>query len=166
MPSGTIHFTIPLGPLPKSPPWADIHRTSWYDPALDRETLDDGLIVAAPMRMLFGLAAVFNQFRFERAAEDAWHRKLITPDCAADYLQQHRCRGKNGVVRIERWLEKALTQNRPAQSGLELSLLQSLEELALPAPIKQHPLILPGGETIHLDIAWPSIRLAVEPGAS
>ena len=34
----------------------------------------DGIRVASPLRMLFGLAGQFNQFRFERAAEDVWHR--------------------------------------------------------------------------------------------
>jgi very-short-patch-repair endonuclease len=32
--------------------------------------------------------------------------------------------------------------------------------------VRQHPLVLSSGETIHLDISWPAIRLAVEPGAS
>ena len=30
----------------------------------------------------------------------------------------------------------------------------------------QFPLVIGSGEVIHLDIAWPDIRLAVEPGAS
>ena len=67
---------------------------------------DSALLVATPMRMLFGLADAFNQFRFERAAEDAWHRGLITPSEAAEYLERHRCRGKDGVSTIERWLER------------------------------------------------------------
>ena len=36
----------------------------------------------------------------------------------------------------------------------------------LPEPIRQHPLLLLTGELIHLDIAWPEVRLAVEPGHS
>jgi len=166
LPDEPIHFTSPVGPGRRNPPWAHVHRTAWYDADLDRETLDDGLVVAAPMRMLFGLAAAFNQFRFERAAEDAWHRKLITPHEAAHYLEQHRCRGKDGVAIIEQWLEKAIFQDRPAQSNLERSLLEALEEIALPTPVRQHPLILPSGEAVHLDIAWPDIRLGIEPGAS
>lgn len=166
MPEGTIHFTTPSNTSQLWPEWLEIHRTGWYEPRLDQERHNDGLIVATPMRMLFGLAAAFNQFRFERAAEDAWHRKLITPQEAANYLQQHRCRGKDGVSTIERWLEKALTQGAPAQSGLEQSLLDSLDGLSLPSPIRQHPLTLPSGETVHLDIAWPDIRLAIEPGSS
>lgn len=166
MPAKPLHFTMPRGTGRDAPAWADVHRTRWYDSDVDQYVLNDGLIVATPMRMLFGLAAAFNQYRFERAAEDAWHRKLITPDGASLYLQQHRCKGKDGVATVERWLERALRQARPAQSNLERGLLEALDDAALPTPIRQHPLILPSGDTIHLDIAWPSIRLAVEPGDS
>jgi len=166
MPTTRVHFTMPVGPGRTYPSWAEVHHTGWYDADLDRNVLDSGLIVASPMRMLFGLAATFNQFRFERAAEDSWHLKLLTPNDAALYLEQHRCRGKDGVGKIEKWLERALAQDRPAQSNLERSLLEALEQLGLPTPVKQFPLILPSEETIHLDIAWPNIRLAIEPGAS
>jgi hypothetical protein len=116
--------------------------------------------------MLFGLAADFGQFRFERAAEDAWHLGLVTPAAAADYLERHRCRGKDGVATMDAWLERVLGRSRPAQSDLELDLLDALGHVGLPEPVRQHPLRLPTGDTIHLDIAWPALRLAVEPGAS
>lgn len=85
---------------------------------------------------------------------------------AADYLQQHRCRGKNGVRVMEQWLEGALEQRRPAQSGLEQLLIDCLLTVGLPEPERQYPLVLATGEVIHLDIAWPSRLLAVEPGAA
>jgi very-short-patch-repair endonuclease len=166
MPENKIHFTVPDGFRTRMPTWVDVHRTRWYNAELDRETRDDGLIVAKPMRMLFGLAAVFNQHRFERAAEDAWHRGLITPQSALEYLEIHRCRGKDGVSTVEQWLEHALGQDRPAQSNLERDLIHAFENAALPHPKRQYPLKLKSGETIHLDIAWPDIKLAVEPGAS
>ncbi len=118
------------------------------------------------MRTLFGLAAEFNQFRFERAAEDAWHLGLFTPGEFAEYLELHRCRGKDGVATIERWLERCNAVSRPAQSGLELDAIEALDRIGLPRPERQYPLLLAGGEIIHLDIAWPAIRFAVEPGAS
>ncbi|MGI9643694.1 MAG: hypothetical protein ACR2O6_00100 [Ilumatobacteraceae bacterium] len=166
MPSAPIFFTVPLGFRRSMPDWVRLLRTSWYVPEHDRTTHPSGLAVAAPCRMLFGLAAELNQFRFERAAEDAWHLGLTTPAEAAAYLERHRCRGKDGVARMESWLEKALDQARPAQSELERDLLDALERVGLPPAVRQHPLTLLDGETIHLDVAWPAIRLAVEPGAS
>ncbi len=166
MPTSPIHYTVPGRRSVGTADWARVHYTSWYDAARDRTTLANGLIVATPLRTLFGLAATFNQFRFRRAAEDAWHLGLTTPEEAAAYLDQHRCRGKDGVIVMERWLEQALGQARPAQSDLERKLLDAFERVGLPRPVRQHPVILPGGERIHLDIAWPDVLLAVEPGAS
>lgn len=166
MPAEPLHFTIPGDRRRDAPDWCEVHRSDWFDGSLDATRLAGGLIVATPLRMLFGLAAAYNQFRFERAAEDAWHRGLLTPSDAADYLEAHRCRGKDGVATLERWLDRALTYDRPAQSELERDLLEALDALPIPTPVRQHPLVLPSGETIHLDIAWPDIQLAVEPGAS
>jgi hypothetical protein len=165
MPTSRIHYTVPGHRRRAAPDWADMHRSDWFDGTSDRALTEDGIHIATPLRMLWGLAACFNQFRFERAAEDAWHLGLITPTAAAAYLEAHRCRGKDGVATMERWLEHALTQGRPAQSGLEQALIEALVDVGLPPPIPQHPLMLASGDVIHLDIAWPTLRLAVEPGA-
>jgi very-short-patch-repair endonuclease len=165
MPSSPIHVTVPSGTNRSLRPWVDCHRSRWYAEE-DRVVRADGLIVATPLRMLFGLAAAFNQYRFERAAEDAWHLQLITPAEAADYLEAHRCRGKDGVATMERWLERALGRRRPTQSELERILVEALERRALPPPERQYPIELASGATIHVDIAWPDIRLAIEPGGA
>lgn len=165
MPSTPIHVTVDHRFRRSMPGWTEVHPTRWYD-RNDQCEVQDGFTVATPLRTLWGLAASFNQFRFERAAEDAWHLGLVTPGGAAAYLEAHRCRGKDGVRRFEAWLEHALSQQRPAQSNLERRLLEILAQRGLPQPVRQHPLTLATGETIHLDIAWPAIRLAVEPGAS
>lgn len=168
MPTDRINVTVPHGRRLWLPGWAEVHHSSWCSDD-DRAPVDIAparMAAASPLRMLWSLAATFNQFRFERAAEDAWHRALITPAGAADYLQRHRCRGKNGVARLELWLERTAAHARPAQSGLELDLLAAIERIGLPPPIRQHPLRLIDGETIHIDIAWPSVRLGVEPGHS
>ncbi len=67
---------------------------------------------------------------------------------------------------MERWLELALDQRRPAESGLELDLIEALRAVGLPEPIRQHRLDLPNGTQIRVDLAWPAVRLCVEPGHS
>lgn len=166
MPAEPIHVTVPDDTRRRVPRWIHLDRSSWYDAQRDRTTLPSGLIVASPLRMLFGLAHDLTARRFGHAAEDAWHLRLTDPDEMADYLELHRCRGKNGVSTMERWLERASGRHRPTQSQLERDVVDALLRVGLPEPELQYPLELRSGETIHLDLAWPAVRLAVEPGAS
>ena len=166
MPSEPVEVAIPEDRRANLPRPHRLVRTSWIEEARDVRQRDDGIRVASPLRMLFGLARRFNQHRFERAAEDVWHLGLATPDEAGAYLAAIRQSGKTGVIRMEHWLEKVALIPEPAQSGLELRFLAMIEQIGLPTPIRQMPLTLPSGETIHLDLAWPDVRLAVEPGHS
>ena len=58
------------------PPWGRLEHTVWVRAAAHAAARPDGLRVASPLMMLFRLARTFNQHRFERAAEDCWHKKL------------------------------------------------------------------------------------------
>lgn len=164
MPTEPIEIAVKEVHQPRLPSPHRLVRTSWIDEERDVVTRGDGIRVASPLRMLFGLARRFNQHRFERAAEDVWHKGLVTPEQAGDYLAAIRRSGKAGVSRMEDWLEKTSFLQRPAQSGLELDFVAMIEQVGLPTPVRQLPLTLPSGETVHLDLAWPDVRLAIEPG--
>jgi len=167
MPRRPVEITVREDRRVTMPGWGRLVRTSWIDESRDVQgPRDDLLRAATPLRMLFGLARTFNDHRFDRAAEDAWHLGLITPQTATDYLDAIRRSGRGGVVRFERWLMKTSLRPRPAQSGLELDVLDAIRRAGLPEPVRQHPLTLRSGEIIHIDLAWPSIRLGVEPGHS
>jgi hypothetical protein len=166
MPRGRVEITVRTLVRAQSPAWARFVSASWIDLDRDVITRPDGLRLASPLRMLFGLASQFNQHQFERAAEDAWHLGLISPCGAAEYLEAIRRQGRGGVARFEAWLEKTAARPRPSQSGLELDVLDLIRRAGLPEPERQHPLVLRDGTTIHLDFAWPEARLAVEPGHS
>jgi hypothetical protein len=122
--------------------------------------------VLAPAPMLLTLAELFNDHRFERAAEDAWHLGLVAPNEAAEFLDAHRGRGRRGVARFDRWLAHTTARPRPSQSEFELDVLEAVLAAGLPEPQRQFPLRLATGEVIHLDLAWPEVALAVEPGHS
>ena len=155
MPRSYVEITVPEDRPVVMPAWGRQVRTSWIDPSRDVQERADGLRVATPLRMLFRLATTFNDHRFERAAEDAWHLQLVTPADAADYLGAIRRSGKAGVARFERWLEKTAVRSRPSQSGLELDVLDAIRRAGLPEPERQFPLTLRTGELIHVDLAWP-----------
>ena len=132
MPRDTIEITVSERRRLALPSWVRVVRTSWIGGDRDVATGGDGLRVATPLRMLFGLAAQFNQHRFERAAEDVWHKGLVTPDDAGEYLELIRRSGRSGVRRMNTWLEKTAARPRPAQSGLELDFVALIERAGLP----------------------------------
>lgn len=166
MPTKRIEVTIPEHRRAILPKGHRLVRSSWIDEERDVAARPDGIRLASPLRMLFGLASQFNQHRFERAAEDVWHKNLVTPDQAGEYLAAIRRSGRTGVICLEAWLDKTTFRQRSAQSGLELAFVEMIERIGLPTPARQYPLILASGELIHLDLAWPDARLAVEPGHS
>lgn len=160
-----IEYTMPYRLRFSTPDWARLVRSSWPDDE-PRPTRDDDLAVSSPLRMLLDVAAALPQRRFERAAEDAWHRELVSPTQARAYLDRIRRSGRPGISTMERWLEHVEHQRRPAATGLELLLIELARRAGLPQPERQHPLRLRTGVLIHLDIAWPDMRLALEPGHS
>lgn len=166
MPRNPVQITVPETKRLQVSTWARHVRTSWIDPDVDVVERPDGLRIAQPLRMLFGLAGQFPQRFLERAAEDAWHLGLVRPDDAAEYLAAIRRSGRGGVRRFEEWLRCVDASRRPSQSGFELDVLQVIRDVGLPEPARQHELTLLTGEVIHLDLAWPAVRLGVEPGHS
>ena len=165
MPTSPIEVCLPEVQRSPVPSWVRLVKTSWPDDEV-RPERDDGLIVASPLRTLFRLASQFTQNRFERAAEDAWHLGLVNPRQAADYLARIRRKGLAGVAHFDTWLAKSSTMTRPATTSLERLVVELCHRADLPEPVRQHPIVLPSGEVVHLDIAWPEVRFAVEPGHS
>lgn len=164
MPVQLIYVTVSWRGRSAMPSWVRRHGTSWLDES-DIEIVH-GFRVEHPLPMLLSLADLFNQFRFEKAAEDAWHLKLVTPDEADTYLSAVRRQGRHGVRVMDKWLEKTDVRKRAAQSNFEMDVLEAVRGTGLPEPSLQHPVVLRSGETIHVDLAWPDVMFGVEPGHS
>lgn len=148
-----------------APAWLELSRTTWMI-AGDIVEHPSGLCLAHPLRNLHQLAGSLSRWRFERAAEDAWHLGLVSPDDAAEYLERMRRQGRTGVTALDEWLEKASRRKRPAQSGLERDALEAVALIGLPEPERQYPVRVLSGQLRHVDMAWPDIRYGVEPGHS
>ena len=71
-------------------------------------------------------------------------------------------RGRPGLARVQRVMSKRADWQKPAGSGLEVRVLTALEQRGVGPLIRQHPLNLPNGVTIHPDGADPLLRWAVE----
>jgi len=164
MPSAPIFVTTARRARRELPMWVNHVATTWSRP--DDVVEQGGFRLEQPLRMLLSLADVFNQHRFEKAAEDAWHLRLITPAAAAEYVESVRGRGRRGLAAVDTWLARTGARSRPVQSHFEFDLVAAVRRVGLPEPHRQYPLGLVNGERIHLDLAWPEVRLAVEPGHS
>lgn len=160
-----VHVIVSEVRKPRAADWIRVHRTSWLDEG-DIAISPDGLRVLAPLRLLFELAAVLPGSRFFDAAEDMWHKGLVAPTYARDFLQAARRRGRTGVARLEEWLERIADQPSPMMSGLETSFSTALERAGLPIPARQFPILLLNGIEIHYDLAYPDAKLGLEPGHS
>jgi Transcriptional regulator, AbiEi antitoxin len=148
----------------EAPAWFRREFSPWLFECAEAVRLHRGWRVLAPVPMLVTLAELFNDHRFERAAEDAWHLRLITPETAAAHLDEYRGRGRRGIARVQRWLDRAGERSLASQSGFELDVLDAVRRAGLPEPARQHPVRLLTDEIVHLDLAWPDAKLAVEPG--
>ena len=63
-----------------------------------------------PHRMLLALAAAFNDYRFERAAEDAWCAGRSPPQSCATFLESRASTSRRGAARFGRWVRAAVPQ--------------------------------------------------------
>jgi hypothetical protein len=97
---------------------------------------------------------------------DADRRELSGGRVVASPLRTlFRCAATCSKVRFEKiaeqmWNRKLIT---PAEAA---DYLEAAVAASLPEPVRQHPLTLLNGEPIHVDVAWPVVRLGLEPGAT
>lgn len=121
---------------------------------------DDGTRVASPPRAWFDCARDVDDARFERLTEWVLDQHCTVPTLW-DTARRLQARGRPGLARVKRTMEARGDWQKPAGSGLELRVLKALERRGIRL-IRQYPLLLADGTTIHPDGADPSIRWAVE----
>ena len=166
MPRRIVECTIGEDRQATMPSWGRVHLTSWVDPIAMSWSGRMACEWRHRCARCSGWRRCSTTTGSSAAAEDAWHRQLVTPEAAADYLAAVRRSGRTGVTRFEHWLERMSFQSKPSQSGLEQDVIDAIVRAGLPEPVRQLPLILPSSELIHVDMAWPDVRLGVEPGDS
>ena len=105
MPREHIWFRTAARSRARLPRWVTRAESAWLFASDDAVREHDGWRLLAPAPMLLTLAEIFNDHRFERAAEDAWHLAIVTPHEAAGFLDRHRSRGRRGFARFARWID-------------------------------------------------------------
>lgn len=147
------------------PEWVHRLESSWHH---GHEHVDvvDGFRLQPSDSALFTIAGYTNDDGFERIAEQAWNLKLIAPGSFGEYVDTYRRSGRSGVARSVRWLESVADRERAIGSNFETDVLQAIRAVGLPEPEKQYEVIRRSGRPAFIDLAWPPIKLAIEPGHS
>jgi very-short-patch-repair endonuclease len=156
-----IHVLVPHGRSPEMP-GVVVHRCRRIDP-VDMVQRPDGIRLTSPPRTLFDSADMIGAEAATSVLEQLLNEHRVTFGTISDTVHRLYHPNRPGAATM-----LSVIQSRPAwrsalQSDLEVKVLQEMSAQRLPDPVPQFPVRLPGRERdIHIDFAWPSVRLAVE----
>jgi very-short-patch-repair endonuclease len=124
--------------------------------------LVDGSRVTSVARTVFDLGGVLDESSHLSVIEDVRNKRLCT-DAEIGEVYHDMCgRGRRGSAAWQRLALLVERAARPTMSEQELELQQALLAAGLPAATQQHPVTLPSGRTVYLDLAYPDVRLDIE----
>jgi very-short-patch-repair endonuclease len=135
-----------------------VHRV---DERLLPEIITAGCIpVTSPRRTLIDLAGRRDP-RVAQALDRAVHKRITSIADVWLLLEREWMRGRRGVRIMRDILAVRTPGGAPSDSELERRMLTLLRRMGFPRPQQQYPLRVHNGE-IHVDFAFPAIRLAIE----
>jgi very-short-patch-repair endonuclease len=131
--SEPAHVIRPHGPGPLQPlrrrgarTIGRLHVSRTLEPAHLTEL--DAIPIARPARALADIAGSVSYSRFERAAETAWSKRLLTGHAVHALWAALDKPGQPGRAALRRYLAERPPDYRPCESGLELRFLHLLAE--------------------------------------
>ena len=137
-----------------------VHRSSLL-PDLDR-TILDAIPVTTVARTILDASAGQDPEVVGLWIDDAIRRLDL------DLTELRSCAARlsgpgRRDIRAARWaLAERLDDYDPGDSELEVRALRALAKGGLPEPVQQHPVRLPDGSTVRLDLAYPAEQVAIE----
>ena len=134
----------------------DLHRTRTL--TIDDATAIDGIPVTSVARTLLDLAGVVGPRSLERAVERAEVLRVFDLRTINAVLGRANGRRGSGALAV------SLRRRSPTpviRSELERRFLELCARAALPSPIANGTVAVPGGE-LEVDFHWPFARLVVE----
>jgi hypothetical protein len=154
-PRERVHVVVPPNRSGKNVAGAIVHRAPLAagDVAWRWE-----IPVTAVTRTLVDIAGEVTAEVLSRATDDALRRRLITP---ADLARlRTRRRRAAGASTLDRVIDRRAGQT-PGDSVWEDRVYGWIVDAGLPAPVRQHQVVLPYGVAI-LDMAYPDRRIGIE----
>ena len=138
----------------------DVHRTIHLDP-ID-VTVAGGIPCTARPRTALDVGRFLAWEAYEHVLQVAVIATLLTLEDLVAALDRLGRRGQPGVAKLRAFLRESVPDSKLA-SLLELLVLEVVRELAVDPPVLQHELVCDDGRVVHLDLAWPDDRFAIEP---
>jgi hypothetical protein len=124
--------------------------------------LIDGARVTSVARTVFDLGGVLDEHGHLSVVEDVRNKGLCTEAELGEVYHDLRGRGRRGSGAWQRLAELTERIGRPTMSELELEFQEALVGAGLAPAIQQHPVTLPNGRTVYLDLAYPDQLLDIE----
>jgi hypothetical protein len=158
IPALRLEVTVPLGRTLRlrgvrahrstllGPEWATVHR---------------GIPVTTPARTLIDLSAVASPPRVWEAVDQGLRERLITLEELRACFDLMAGRGRRRVAHFRPILEARQPGYDPGDSELEARVTWWLAAAGLPAPVRQHP-VLVQDHRYRVDLAYPDLRIAIE----
>ena len=159
-PKDQVHVTVPHG-ITVSDRRAVVHYSNRMP---DHHVVDllDGARVTSAARTVFDLGGILDEPGHLSVIEDVRSKRLCT-DAELGEVYEHLCgRGRRGSAAWQRLAALTERVGRPTMSEHELEFQQALLAGGLPLAMQQYPVTLPNGRTVHLDLAYPDVRLDIE----
>ena len=122
----------------------------------------DGIVTTSPGRTAFDLVSIIGLDRTESIIEQLLDEQRCTMPGLRRIAMQMRAQGRAGSAAFTEVLDRRPAWAQPVDSDLELRLVKALVSRGVAQPVRQHPIMLPGGKLVHPDLAWPTQQIAVE----
>jgi hypothetical protein len=156
-----VHLLVPHG---CSPHVEDVvvHRCRRIDPVDLTSRRADGITLTSPPRTLHDAAAIVGVGGTESAIEQALLERRSTIETLMSTSRRLHHGNRPGSKVFEAVIGSRPVWRNAARSDLELRVRQAIEWAGLPEPDVNLPFVLPSGEAIEIDLAWPALTTAVE----
>jgi len=150
--------TIPAGTSLRRP-WLLAHESCDLDRT--RSVVVDGIPVTDLRRLAVDLGSVVSEARYRQTVRELQHGRGVTTEQLLRTYLRHKARGRNGGGALRDWLDRYFEVSGVSESAIELVVLDAILDACLPAPERQHHVVVDGAR-YRLDLAYPTVLLAIE----
>lgn len=141
-------------------PWVTLRRCNAIEP-VDIVHRSDGIRVASPPRLAFDLAATLSDLDLESVIEQILDEGWCTARTLIDTGRRLYHPARPGSATFHRVMSRRPVWMKPADSHPEVIVFDQLRSAGVRGLVRQYALDLPGGWTIHADVAVPDLRWVI-----